>query len=160
MRGLEMHLVFPYLTITVLFILSIMGIGQLVWERLDPSRRYRETWISRSSDYVMSVAYIGVLLSIPSIYFDVWKAGLPGPSASRTAQAIIFLFALSLSAAAWRVSAKPTIKLWKETGSLPLMTRGLWSLGAFSCPFLVPDVFDAWRGRREAFSFFRKLGNR
>ena len=59
--------------------------------------------------------------------------------------------------ATWRGSAKPAIRLWKETNGLRVMNRGLWSLGAFSCPFLVPDAFDAWRGRREPFPFSGNL---
>lgn len=63
MTGFQIHLVFPRLVMAALLLLSIMGIGQLVWEHLDPSRRDRDTWISRASDYVMSVAYIGAVLS-------------------------------------------------------------------------------------------------
>jgi len=151
-------LIFPYLTITAMFILSIMATGQWAWERIDPSRRNRSTWIARASDYIMGVAYIGALLSIPSVYYDAWKAGIPGPNRSYTAQTVLFIFALSLTAVALWVSARPAIRLWKETSSLPMINRGLWSLRAFFCPFLVLDAFDAWRKSGGVFSGKLRIG--
>ena len=73
MIGVEKHLVFPYLGLVALLILSFMGIGQWGWERIAPSRRDKSTWIDRIGDYLISVAYVGAVLSIPSIYYDGWK---------------------------------------------------------------------------------------
>jgi hypothetical protein len=150
--GLEMHLIFPYLGTAAMLILSMMATGQLVWEFFDPSERYRETWISRASDYTVSVAYTGTLLSIPSIYYDGWKAGNPGPNASCTAQVLIYTLALIMSAIAWRVSARLAVRIWRETQGLPVMYRGFWALGAFFCPLLVLDAFYAWRKSSDVLS--------
>jgi hypothetical protein len=150
MMGLEMHLVFPYLGMAAMLLLPMMAIGQWVWEWHDTSQRGMETWIDRASDYTVSVAYVAAVLSIPSIYYDAWKAGVPGPNASLTAEMILNLMAVSFTVAVFRVSVKPAIRLWKETTGLPMMNRCLWTLRAVSCPFRGPDVFDAWRksGRR------------
>ncbi len=139
MTGFQMHHVFPWLVMAALLLLAVMGIGQLVWEHLDPSRRNRSTWFSRASDYVMSVAYIGAVLSIPTIYFDAWKAGTPGPHASSTAQIVLFIFASILSAVVVRASLITAMRLWRETKDLPMKSRAIRSIAAFFFPFLIPD---------------------
>lgn len=140
--GLEMRLVFPYLGLVAMLILSMMATGQLVWEFFDPSRRYQESWISRASDYAMSVAYTGALLSIPSIYYDAWKAGIPGPHASHTAETILYIIAVSFTMAVFRVSVRPAFRLWRYTKGLPMINRCLRTLRALFCPFRGPDVFS------------------
>jgi hypothetical protein len=112
---------FPYLTLTAMIVLSVMATGQWVWECFDPSRRDRETWISRASDYLMSVAYAGAVLSISSIYYDAWKAGIPGPNASYTAQVVLYIMAVSFTVVALRVSVKYAVRLWEETKGLPVV---------------------------------------
>jgi hypothetical protein len=139
MRGLQLHLVFPYLMVIAMLMLSIMGFVQWVWDCVDPSQRNRCTWISRASDLVMSVAYAGALLSIPTIYYDAWRAGTPGPHTSYTAQTVLFIFALSLSAVVVQVSVIVAMRLWRETKALPMKSRAIRSIGAFFFPFLIPD---------------------
>lgn len=139
MRGLQLHLVFPYLMVIAMLILSIMGFVQWVWDCVDPSQRNRCTWIYRASGYIWSVAYIGSVLSLPTIYFDAWKAGTPGPHASSTAQIVLFIFASILSAVVLRVSLITAMRLWRETKDLPMKSRAIRSIGAFFFPFLIPD---------------------
>ncbi len=143
MMGTPAHLVFPYLTFDLMLVLSVLGIALWAAERFCPSRRWISEWLCRVCEYMVNAVYFGALLSIPSIYRDAWKAGLPGPSMSRTAQAVLFIIAVGSTAVAWRASVVPAIRVWKGNSGLPVMKRVLRSMGVVFCPFTGHERFES-----------------
>jgi hypothetical protein len=84
---------------------------------------------------MMNVVYLEASLLIPRIYCDAWRAGLPGPNESRTAQGVIFTLAVASTLAFWRVSGIPAIRVWKEHSGLPARKRVVKAVGVVCCPF-------------------------
>jgi len=143
-----------------LLILGVMKLGQRVWECVRQSQRSRIGWIYRASDFLLHVEYFVALVLSVTMYAGFFHYVVLRPTEFSVAMVIPAGLTICVLVATWRGSAKPAIRLWKETNGLRVMKRGLWSLGAFSFPFQVPDAFDAWRGRNGTEVFFRKVGNR
>lgn len=134
-----------------LLILGVMKLGQSVWECIRPSQRNRIGWIYRASDFLLNVEYFVALVLSVRMYAGFFHYVILRPTEFSVAMVIPAGLTICVLVATWRGSAKPAIRLWKETSGLPMINRGLWSLGAFSCPFLVPDAFGAWRERGNVF---------
>jgi hypothetical protein len=128
--------------VTGLCLLGVMTLGQRAWECIRPAHRNRRGWISQASDVLINAEYFVALVLSVTMYAGFFHYVILRPTEFSVAMVIPSGLTVCTLAATWFASAKPALRLWKETNGLPLKDRGLWASGAFFFPMSVPGILD------------------